>query len=141
MIVIDTNVILASIRQPATPADKRQHGKATDLLGQIAKGTDQALIPEIVLHECFYVLTMRDGDLSVDAFCNLFRGVLEWPGWTMPQFETSIFQQALEILMEYPKLEFSDAVIAARAEAHGAELATFDTRLAKAYGGTIWAES
>lgn len=138
MIVIDTNIILASIRQPVTVADQDHHSRATQLLGQIAAGTTQALVPEIVLHECFYVLVMRDGQLSVDDFCSLFRRFLDWPGWAMGTLEMDIFMHALDIVQAHPKLEFSDAVIAARAEVHDAELATFDQRLAKAFDGTIW---
>lgn len=142
MIVVDTNVILAALRQPVTSHDERHHHRqSAKLIGQISENSQRALMPEIVLHECFYVLVMRDRDVSVDSFCELFRRMLEWPGWAMGSEETAIFTRAVDILQDNPKLEFSDAVIAARAEAHGAELATFDRRLAEAYGGPIWMDS
>lgn len=141
MIVIDTNVILASLREPVTSHDERHHRGSTDLLGHIAANSQRAIVPEIVLHECFCVLVMRDRDVSVDAFCSLIRRMLMWPGWAMRKEETAIFVRAVDILQANPKLEFSDAVIAARAEAHGAELATFDRRLAEAFGGPIWMDS
>lgn len=140
MIVIDTNVVLASVRKPVNSHDRRHHELATLLLGQIASGSQGAILPEIVMHECFYVLVMRDGDVSVNSFCGLFRRMLAWPGWAMGKSEIGIYIRALDIVDNHPKLEFSDAVIAARAEAHDAELATFDRRLAKAYGGPIWAD-
>ena len=141
MIVIDTNVILAALRQTVTPHDERHHRQASELLSQISENSQRALVPEIVLHECFYVLVMRDRDVTVDSFCDLFRHMLEWPGWAMRNEETEILVRAVDILQTNPKLEFSDAVIAARAEAHGAELATFDRRLAEAYGGPIWMDN
>jgi predicted nucleic acid-binding protein len=141
MILIDTNVVLASIRQPVTPQDAKHHDRATALLGQISTGDTQAIISEIVLHECFYVLVMRDKSISTNEFCSLFRRLLAWDGWAMPEAELNILSSAFDILEAYPKLEFSDAVIASRAEYHGAELATFDKRLASAYGGKTWSES
>lgn len=141
MIVIDTNIILASIRQPVTSADEGHHTQATQLLSQVAAGTVQALVPEVVLHECFYVLVMRDRQLSVEDFSSLFRRFLDWPGWAMRPEELDVFMRALDIVEAHPKLEFSDAVIAARAEVHDAELATFDQRLAKAFDGKIWTAS
>lgn len=141
MILIDTNVMLASLRQPITSHDVRHHQQSVALLGDVASNEEQALLPEIVLHECFYVLVMRDQDVSVEAFCGLFRRMLMWSGWAMSKEETQIYIRAFDILNDNPKLEFSDAVIAARAEAHDAELATFDRRFAEAYGGSIWADS
>lgn len=141
MIVIDTNIVLASLRQPVTDHDAMHHEKATRLMGEIAAGSTNAIIPEIVVHECFYVLVMRDRDTTVENFCDLMGRMLVWPGWSMDKAETEIYKYALRILQDSTKLEFSDAVIAARAEAHGAELATFDKRLAAAFDGPIWAES
>lgn len=140
MILIDTNVILASIRQPVTDADIQHHERATSLLRDVSLGTVSALIGEIVLHECYYVLVMRDKEIGPEAFCSLFNRMLDWPGWAHSDAEMTIFKSALDFLSDHPKLEFSDAVIAARAEYHDAELATFDRRLAEAYGGQIWAE-
>lgn len=138
--MIDTNVVLASLRQPITENDQKHHEKATQLMGEIAAGFTKAIIPEIVLHECFYVLVMRDRDTTVENFCDLMSRMLGWFGWSMGQTETDIYLSALRILQDSPKLEFSDAVIAARAEAHDAELATFDKRLASAFAGPIWAD-
>lgn len=141
MILIDTNVVLASIRQPVTSQDAVHHQRATDLLGDISTGTTQAIISEIVLHECYYVLVMRDTSIGVAEFCSPFRRFLSWEGWAMGEAEVDVLASALDMLEGNPMLEFSDAVIASRAKAHDAELATFDERLAKAYGGEIWSAS
>lgn len=141
MILIDTNIVLASIRQPVTAQDTKHHNRATQLLGEISLGDTRAIISEIVVHECFYVLVMRDKSITTQEFCSLFRRFLAWEGWSMNEIEHDILRSTLDILEEYPRLEFSDAVIAARAEAHGAVLATFDKRLAKAFGEPIWADA
>lgn len=138
MILIDTNVVLASIRQPVTPQDVPQHEMATSLFDKISTGETTALISEIVLHECFYVLVMRDKSIATEEFCSLFRRLLTWAGWSLGDQEMNILRSALDILQDFPKLEFSDSVIAARAEFHDAELATFDSRLAKAFTGNMW---
>lgn len=59
----------------------------------------------------------------------------------MGEAEVDVLASALDMLEGNPMLEFSDAVNASRAKAHDAELATFDERLAKAYGGEIWSAS
>jgi predicted nucleic acid-binding protein len=138
MILIDTNIFLASLRQPVTEADIHQHDQATELLGRVSRNEERALISEIVLHECFHVLVMRDKEIDERRFCSLFRRMLYWPGWALGQREMSILLRALDILEYQPRLEFSDSVIAARAEAHGAQLATFDKRLAAVYEGPAW---
>lgn len=140
-ILIDTNVILASIMQPVSHQDILNHDIATSLLSKVSTGGKQAIVSEVVLHECYYVLVTRDKRMATEEFCSIFRRFLEWPGWVFSGLEKETFLRALEIVEATPKREFSDAVIAARAEANGAELATFDKRLAKAFGGPIWAES
>jgi predicted nucleic acid-binding protein len=44
----------------------------------------------------------------------------------------------MEIFAEYPKLEYSESLIAARAEWLGVPLATFDKRLARLPQLTLW---
>jgi predicted nucleic acid-binding protein len=44
----------------------------------------------------------------------------------------------LEIFAWEPRLEYSDSLVAARAESLDATLATFDRRLATAYPGAVW---
>lgn len=141
LISIDTNVLIAFLVPPSTDLDVAQQTKANAVLEAVSNGTTRAIVSEIVLHESYYVLVMRGEMLSVNEFCEIFRDILSWPGWAIDERELGIYFRGLELVEAHPKLEFSDAVIAARAEHHEAQLATFDRRLAKAYGGTIWAES
>lgn len=138
MILIDTNFLVEFILPPFDAAAKARQHKATRLFIAIEQGISQAIVPEVVLHECFYVLVQRLKVIDEPTFIEIFRSIFQYPGWRMDSLEMAIFLRALDYLESHPKLEFSDAVIAARADVHDAELATFDQRLAKAFGGTIW---
>lgn len=141
MILIDTNYFVDIFIEPKNGAMEERRNQVLSLFTMIEKGEVQALVSEIVIHECFYVLTVRLGLYSPVELVKAFRSILSYPGWSITTEEIMILARGLDILESNPKLEFSDAVIAARAEAHSADLATFDRRLAKAYGGPIWADS
>lgn len=141
MILIDTNYLVDFILPPFDEIAEARHAKARSLLSGIESGTYEAIAPEVVIHECFYVLVMKLQVIDVPTFVEIFQSILQYRGWHIRSMDVDIYLRALELLRSDLKLEFSDSVIAARAEAHGAELATFDKRLAQAYGGPIWADS
>lgn len=141
MIFLDTNVVVDYLHSQSSLSDTPRMEAVYGLFADIEAGREKALVSEVVLHECFYVLVMRLKVATVPSFCAAFRDILSWSGWAINVSEMSIFRSALDILEAHPKLEFSDAAIAARAWAHDAKLATFDSRLADAYGGTRWADS
>lgn len=138
MILIDTNYLIDFILPPFDANAEARNQKATALMLDIEAGRVGAIIPEVVFHECFHVLVTRLNAIDVATFVDVFQSILQFHGWEFTREELEVYHRALAIVNAYPKLEFSDAVIAARAEAHNAELATFDKRLAKAYGGPIW---
>jgi predicted nucleic acid-binding protein len=101
-----------------------------------------AILPEITLHETFYTLLgSRFPDTQLLVLCDAISGLLAWQGWVFKSYDLEINLRALDILRQDASLEFSDSVIAARAEILGAELATFDKRLAANFTGTIWSET
>lgn len=138
MILIDTNYLIDFILPPFDASAKSRNHKATALMLGIEDGRYQAIIPEVVLHECFYVLVTKVRAIDVPTFIELFQSILQYRGWQLGADQLAIYLRALNILQAHPKLEFSDSIITARAEAYGAELATFDKRMAKAYAGPIW---
>lgn len=139
MIYVDTSVLLCLVTVPSTPEDIRMQERAIDLLSAVESGRVQAAIGEVVLHEFCYVSgSKRLRRLEISELCDLLRTLIDWPGWVFPPGERSIFMRALDILQGNPRLEFSDSIIAARAEALNADLATFDARLARVYSGAIW---
>lgn len=139
MIFIDTNVLLYTLTGPETPQDQEMRAKSDDLLAQVADGTVRATTNDVVLHEVCWVLgsKTRYGH-DAQHILGIMQAVLNWPGWWFPPGDLKVYQRAIEIFARDPKLEFSDSIIAARAEALNAELATFDSRLAKAYEGPAW---
>ncbi len=141
MIFLDTNILVDFLLPPIDEAGRIRIGTILNLCEQIQSGHEKALLSEIVLHESFYVLVLRSKAFGVTDFCETFRDILSWRGWIMDDREMRILRNGLDILEQYPRLELSDAMIAARAEAYDAHLATSDLRLAKAYSGSLWSGS
>lgn len=141
MILVDTNFLVDFILPPYDSGAAVRHDRATTLLIGIEDGRLPAIMPEVVFHECFHVLVTRLKVIDVSTFYQIFRSILQYPGWRNSQEDLGNFVRALEIVVELPKLELSDAIIVARAEFHNAELATSDKRMAAFYSGPIWAES
>lgn len=136
---VDTSVLLCLVTVPTTPEDVAMRERATVLLSAVESGEVRASMGEVVLHEFCYVSgSKRLKRLDVSTLCDLLRALVDWPGWVFPPGEKAIYMKALDILQDHPKLEFSDSIIAARAEALNAELATFDAVLARAYSGAVW---
>lgn len=141
MIFVDTNVFIYVVTEPVTPHDDVMKQNSMALFAAIQAGDIQATTSEVVLHEFFYsMMSSRLKRMSIIDMCELVRSLLGWAGWVFAPREKATFMRALDILESNPRLEFSDSVIAARAEALDATLATYDTRLAKAYSGPIWME-
>lgn len=139
MIFIDTNVLLYTLTGPETPEDLEMRARSYELLSKVAAGTIRATTNDVVLHEVCWVLgsKTRYGH-DPKHILDIMESVLSWPGWWFLPGDLELYRRALIIFAADPRLQFSDAIIAARAEALGAELATFDRRLAKAYSGTTW---
>lgn len=141
-VVVDTNVLIHFLTTPQSELESLKVEKVRRLLERIESGAISAILPEVVLHEMFYTLTgKRFPDTHLPTLAVIVATILDWPGWEFSELDLAVYHRAIEILLSDPRLEYSDAVIAARAEAHGAVLATFDKRLADTFGGTIWAES
>lgn len=138
MIVIDTSVLAELFIVPESSVDQARRDRAQSLFRKIESNITEAILSEVAIHECYYVVVMRKKLYSADAFAALFHSLLHFPGWRMSDSELLIYVRAFDIVSAHPRLEFSDAVIAARAEAHNAELATFDQHLAAIYDGPVW---
>jgi len=132
MILVDTNVFLRYLTTATSEATERMQREALSLFRQIESGDLQATTTEVVLHEiCFILCSAKQYGFDPDRVVVYLRTMLGWPGWVFPPGDKDVYLRALDIFAEHPKLEFSDSVIAARAEAVGAQLATFDERLAR----------
>jgi predicted nucleic acid-binding protein len=127
MIFVDANVFLRALTQPSTARDEEWRRQATVLFQGIVAGNILATTSEVVLHEVSFSLTSQKQYRmpAVDAI-RLLRSIISMPGMTFPGLEEDIYRRALDLWELHPKLEFSDAVIAARCERGDLELASFD---------------
>lgn len=139
MIFIDANVLLYTLTGPETPQDQEMRAKSDELLAKVAEGSIRATTSDVVFHEVCWVLgaKTRYGH-DPQHILGIMQTVLNWSGWWFPPGDLKIYRRAFEIYAEEPRLEFSDSIIAARAEALNADLATFDSRLARVYTGVVW---
>lgn len=127
MIFLDANVLLRFLTAPTTEQDVNRKAEAHALLARIDAGELAATTSEVVLHEVSYILTSsRQYRLAASQATILIRIILAMKGLEFPADDRAVYIRALDLWEEHPKLEFSDAVIAARCEHGGHELATFD---------------
>lgn len=142
MIFLDANIFLRHLTQAASPATERMQAIAAALFEAIERGEAEATTTEVVLHEVTYLLTSKKHyALTWDQAAAYVMPLLRLPGLKFARGEKRIFLRALEIAAAHPKLEFADAVIAARCEGTEMQLATFDERLAALPGITRWPSS
>src|SRR4051812_7951490 len=131
MIFLDANIFLRFIVQPTSSETVAMHDRAANLFRALEEGMLRATTSEVVLHEVSFVLASKKHyGLSAEAIARILRPLIELPALRFRRGERRIFLRALEIYSAYPKLEFSDSVIAARCESGELELATFDESLA-----------
>jgi predicted nucleic acid-binding protein len=139
MIFLDANFFLRFLTVPADDFSARAQGQAKMLLAAVRDGAETATTTELVLHEVCFVLTSKRhyGYASADAI-QVVRPLLRYRSLRLGPGEKEIILRALEIWEQDPKLEFADSAIAARCEANGWELATFDERLGSLPSVTRW---
>lgn len=131
MIFLDANVFLRYLAPSTSPAMDVMKQEARDLFTSVRRGERETTTSEVVIHEVCYVLqSSNQYGLDASQAVEYLQPLLGLPGMTFPGTDKEIYLQALELLLEYPKLGFADAVISVRAQTLGAELATFDAYLA-----------
>lgn len=127
MIFVDANILLRYLTPPTDEVMQVHHQQATALLMAIEAGSVSATTNEVVLHEtCFVLLSPRIYGKSAGEVIEAMRGILRFPGWSFSSSDLALYLRALDLWEEHPKLEFSDAVIAACCEQDDLELASFD---------------
>jgi predicted nucleic acid-binding protein len=127
MILIDANVFLRYLTHPDTDKLRAMNRMAMGLMEKIQSGELVATTSEVVLHEVCFILgsTKHYSNIASDIIIAM-RDILMWPGWVFPSGDHETYLRALDLWEGYSALEFSDAVIAARCERGGRDLATFD---------------
>jgi predicted nucleic acid-binding protein len=139
MIFVDTNVFLRFFDGPGTPEATEMYNAAEALIHSAVRGEEDLTTSEVVLHEVAYVLSSnKHYNLPAPEVATYLLTILQIPGLKLPRGDKQLYLRALEIYSAIPKLEFSDSIIAVRAERLGASLATFDERLGKLDLVTRW---
>ena len=131
-VLLDTNVIVRLLCD-----DVPEHSAAIDeLIAEAAAGGCRLRVVESTLAEAVFVLTSFYG-LERSAVAAALRMLLERPGVVMEHPEATI-----DALGRFAagRLHWVDHYVAARAEAGGMRLATFDRKLRRAAGGSVWPE-
>jgi predicted nucleic acid-binding protein len=142
MIFLDANVFLRYLAPSSSPATAVMKDIARELFASVRRGEQEATTSEVVIHEVCYVLQSSSHyRMKTATVVEYLQPLIAMPGMSFPGTDKRIYLRALELLLDYPKLEFSDAVIAARAEWQGVPLATFDSYLASMPFVTPWVPS
>jgi predicted nucleic acid-binding protein len=127
MIYLDTNIFLRFFVKPTDPEGQRRSKIAETLIRRVANNEVNATITEVVLHELAYTLGSRKQyGKSPEFVHSRLKFIVELPGLRLSRDDRYCYGRALELLEQLPKIEFSDAILAARTEYRDSELATFD---------------
>ena len=118
MIAFDTNYLLRHLLQD----DMVQSAHVDHLIQEQVEAGQSVLILDLVIMETCWVL-MKVYKMHKEAWCEILGSLLSDPVF---EFEnTSRLRQALN-LFENGKADFTDYMILANAQSHGATLETFD---------------
>lgn len=139
MIFLDTNMFLRHLTAPVDATTEIMRRTATAIFEAVERGEEEIITTEVVLHEVFYVLGSKAHyGLPPATIVEFLLPILSLAGFKFPAGDKRIYQRALDIFESSPKLEFSDSVIAARAEHLDIPLATFDEALGQLPFITRW---
>jgi predicted nucleic acid-binding protein len=121
--VVDANVIIRFLVRD----DETLYQRSEMIMTSILEGRQEAIITDIVIAECVYVL-QRLYKVPRDEISKHLRAILSYPG--VAKENHTVVAKAFN-LYEHHNVSFVDAMCAALALERGGSLATFDTRLAK----------
>jgi predicted nucleic acid-binding protein len=121
--LVDANALTALIDSART----EQYARMRELAAQALANGDRLVVPEAVLVETAWVLRRAYG-LTGAATAATLRELLSTPPMTAWDHEVAV--SALELMESRPSLSITDCLLAARAARLGAEVVTFDARLA-----------
>lgn len=139
MIFLDANIFLRYLVHAASPQEEKMQEIASRIFDAVDRGEESVTTTEMVIHEvCFVLGSSKQYGYPVEDIVFMLSGILNLPGFWLPRGEKQIYLDALEVFRSHPKLEFSDAVIAIRAQRAGLQLATFDRALAQLSIVTPW---
>jgi predicted nucleic acid-binding protein len=127
MIFLDANIFLRFLAGESNAQNRERVEIAGRLLQSIFQGDAQATTSEVVLHEvCFILQSKHHYGRAPAEIVEAMLKLLDMPSLVFPHGDREVYRRALNLWATRPALGFADAVIAARCERGGYELATFD---------------
>jgi predicted nucleic acid-binding protein len=136
VIFLDTNFLVRLLVDPVSPEDQAMMARAAQLMRLAMSGSRQVTTCDAVIAEVAFVL---GGDLyrvPREEIASGLSRLMRLPGFIASQKST--WQRALEIWVERSTLSFVDALAAAYAIDGNHQLATFDKRLARYPGLSVY---
>lgn len=139
MILLDTNVILRHLIAPTDEKSRQMAEASSTLFPAIRSGQIEATVSEVVVHEVCYVLgSKKHYALTGSQIRASVAPLFDLRGLTLTQTERRIFLRALEIYANDNKLGSADALVIARCEVQGLQLATHDPRMKRSTSVSTW---
>ncbi len=137
MIVVDANVLIRFVVEPVTVHDREMAAVARELFQSAQDGILALRISDAVLVEVTYVLTRTEQyGLPRQFVVETLLVILLLP--TCQLDDRPVMLHTLQLWIENPKLEFVDCLVAAQAMHLGSQAATFDRRLQRLPGLSVW---
>jgi predicted nucleic acid-binding protein len=136
MIFVDTNYLLRLVLQPQTEYDRRMTDTAARLFRSAHTGLEQITTSDAVLAEVFWVLNGPTYKIPKQDISRALRPILSIRG--MHSSSKDIWLETLEILEARPQMKFVDALAAAYSLVEEMDLATFDRKLARYPGLSLY---
>lgn len=136
-IVVDANVLLRFLTEPATDRDRQGKAVASELLAKAQDGAVTLLLTDAVVAEVLFILTHpRQYDASRQKAADAVLPILMLPGCRMAHRDACL--RAVALWRDHPQISFVDALVAALAVEDESTAATFDRRLQRIVGDDLW---
>jgi predicted nucleic acid-binding protein len=137
MIIVDANVFLRYLVQPATTEDEHHSGIAAALVRQVQLGQETIFTTDAVIAEVVFILSSkRHYHVPRPEVAALLTPILSLPGCKVPH--KTFCLRALDLWAARPRLSFVDALVTVWAIQRGVPLASFDADLNRTPGLIVW---
>jgi len=125
MRLVDTNIFIHFLIQPDGTNGRPEHNACTALFERVDQGDEEIATTEACLAEIFHVITAKQQyRRPVEEAVAALRGITGQRGILVRQ--RNLYLQALDVLVQHPRIGFQDALLAAHALETGMELVSYD---------------
>lgn len=137
MIPLDANFIIRAVVAPVTAHDRPMMETVRAFFRLVAAGEEAFTTSEAVIAEVVFILhSPRHLNAPRQDVVTRLKPLIELPGCRMPAKQRTV--RALDRWGSTPTISFVDALTAELALEQGGVLGSFDRRLARVPGVTVW---